>query len=155
MIVANTTYRIAPWADALFAMDKQWWDQHRTEVAEVFRGERISSNPIPVNWGVRRMPNTFKAYGNSGAACVALAVSSGAQTVVMLGYDCQHTEGKTHWHGSHPRGLGDAGSINKWPAKFRELAKDVLPKANIINASRVTALDMFHREGLEECLKRH
>lgn len=133
-------------------MDKQWWDQHRHEVAEKFKGERISSNPIPVNWGVKRMPPGFKAYGNSGAGAVSLAVHSGARRVVMLGYDCQHTDGKTHWHGSHPKGLGDAGSINKWPAKFRQLAADVLPKADIINASRVSALDMFHRESLEACV---
>ena len=137
----------------MFAMDKQWWDKYRIETAEVFKGERISSNPIPVNWGVRR--TTAKAYGNSGAACIALAVAAGAERVVMLGYDCQHTDGKTHWHGSHPKGLGDAGSINKWPAKFRELSKDIHGKAEVINASRVTALDMFPRMSLEECLKPH
>lgn len=154
MIVANTTFRIAPWADLLFAMDRQWWEMHKDEVALTFRGERVSSNPVPSKYQVRRMPpSELKAFGNSGAACVSLAVLSGAERVVMLGYDCQKTEGKAHWHGDHPKGLGNAGSINKWPAKFRELAAHINGRAVVINASRATALDMFPRQSLEECLE--
>jgi hypothetical protein len=139
----------------LFAMDKQWWEKHHEDVALVFKGERISSNPIPMHYGVRRLPTSIKPYSNSGAACISIAINSGAETVIMLGYDCQHTEGRTHWHGSHPKGLGDAGSVKRWPARFEVLKREIGAKAKIINASRVTALAMFDRQDLETCLAHH
>lgn len=151
MIVANTSFRAAPWADALFAMDRQWWQEYHQEVAQVFRGERFSSNSV--GHGVTRMPpGTFKPYGNSGAACVSLALSAGAKRIVMLGFDCQRTGGQSHWHGDHPRGLGNAGAMPKWPAKFQELASDAAGRAEILNATRDTALTMFERRSLEQCL---
>ena len=36
VIAANTTFRIAPWADATFAMDPKWWKVHYREVCDVF-----------------------------------------------------------------------------------------------------------------------
>lgn len=153
MIVANTTFRIAPWADLLFAMDRQWWDVHKEEVALTFRGERVSSNTVASKYQVKKMTaDKLKTFQNSGAGCVSLAVLSGAEKVIMLGYDCQKTEGQAHWHGDHPKGLGNAGSIDKWPGKFKLLAAHINGKAKVINASRVTALDMFERQPLEQAL---
>jgi hypothetical protein len=152
VVVTNTTFRAAPWADALMAMDKPWWDRYRQEVAVAFRGERLSTNPIPAEYGVRRLPPTFKGYANSGAAAVSFAVNAGAHRVLMLGYDCQHTGGRTHWHGSHPAGLGDAASTRQWLVRFGELARDLAHKAHIVNCSRETALTMFERQPLETCL---
>lgn len=154
VFVANTTFRLAPWADAMFAMDRQWWQMYHAEVNEKFQGLRYSSNPIPVNWHVKRLVGGgFKPFGNSGAASIAMAVQFGFKKVIMLGFDCQHTGGKTHWHGSHPKGLGDAGSVNRWPEKFKELKLWIHGRAEVINASRVTALDMFPRQPLEEVIE--
>lgn len=137
----------------LYAMDKQWWEVHKDEVAATFKGERVSSNTIAQKYEVKRMrPDQLKTFQNSGAGCISLAVLSGAEKVIMLGYDCQKTDGKAHWHGDHPPTLGNAGAINKWPAKFHQLAAHVAGKATIINASRVTALDMFDRQPLEQAL---
>jgi hypothetical protein len=137
----------------LFAMDKQWWDMHHAEVALTFKGERTSSNPVA--YGVKRLPPSIKPYSNSGAACISIAINSGAETVIMLGYDCQHTGGVTHWHGSHPKGLGDAGSVKRWPVRFDQLKRELGDRAKIINASRATALTMFDRMELSECLALH
>lgn len=96
--------------------------------------------------------HSFKAYGNSGAACIAMAAQAGAKRIIMLGYDCQKTGGKAHWHGDHPRQLGNANSINRWIPKFQELAKDHR-HVEIINCSRATALECFPRMELEDALK--
>jgi hypothetical protein len=153
VIVANTTFRIAPWADAIFAMDRQWWDTYGKEVLRDFKGARYSSNTVISNLNVTRLPpSAFKPFGNSGAGCIALAHQGEAAKVIMLGYDCQYTGGQRHWHGDHPTNLGNAGSINKWPAKFAELKKS-LGSLEVINASRETALDCFPRANLEECLE--
>jgi hypothetical protein len=134
-------------------MDRDWWDLHLTEVNETFRGQRFSNNPLSSRYNVTKLPNdgTFKVYGNSGAAAINLAATSGAKRIIMLGYDCQKTGGKAHWHGDHPRLLGNAGRIENWPKRFQEL-RDDLTGLNIVNCSRATALTMFSRMDLDEAL---
>lgn len=152
MIVVNTTFRIAPWADALFAMDRAWWDKHLTEVNATFRGQRFSNNPLSSRYHVHKLNNaTFKTYGNSGAAAINLAAHLGAKRIILLGYDCQKTGGKTHWHGDHPHGLGNAGMIDRWAGRFAELARD-LGGVAVFNATRETALTCFPRVTLEDAL---
>lgn len=133
-------------------MDREWWGVHGDEVLATFNGARFSNNSIATKYGVRKLPNTFKAYRNSGAASVSLAAHVGAHRVILLGFDCQHTGGKTHWHGSHPKGLGDAGSVGMWGKAFAELARDMRGRCEVLNASRATALDCFDRVNLEDVL---
>ena len=78
-------------------------------------------------------------------------VHFGARRIYLLGYDCQHTGGQRHWHGDHPKGMGNAGTVAKWPRQFRELVRFV-PGAQIINCSRETALTVFPRAPLESVL---
>src|SRR5690606_31872717 len=52
VVVVNTTFRLAPWADALFAMDENWWKHHHEEVAATFTGRRTSTNQYLRRWGV-------------------------------------------------------------------------------------------------------
>lgn len=148
--VTNTTFRLAPWADVLYAHDQAWWKHYTAEVDAVFGGERISARAGCLRYGATILPPHFPSCHNSGADAVSLAIFRGASRVVMLGYDCQHTGGKTHWHGNHPPGLGDAVSIKKWPAKFAGLVGRA--GGRIVNASRETALTVFPRVSLEEAL---
>lgn len=147
--MTNSTFRACPWADGLFAMDRDWWIKYRQEVDEIFRGERFSSNKLSGKMRVTHVP--IKAHSNSGIGAIATALAAGADKVILVGYDCQHTGGQTHWHGDHPRGLGNAAKVDKWPEKFK-LFKAENGKANIINASRETALTMFPRMTLEDAL---
>lgn len=92
-------------------------------------------------------------YANSGAGVISLAAWLGVKRIIMLGYDMQHTGGKTHWHGDHPKGLGNAGKVSKWPAEFKKLrARLDAQGVQVINASRVSALDCFEKRTLEEAL---
>ena len=136
------------WADVLYAMDTAWWQQYQGEAAESFSGEFWS--PITNLKGVNKV--RFEHSKNSGAGAIALAAYWGAERVIMLGYDCQKTGGKAHWHKDHPGKLGNAGSVDKWPAQFR-LVADLLKGLEIINCSRQTALAVFPRRPLEEVLK--
>jgi hypothetical protein len=70
---------------------------------------------------------------------------------VLLGYDCQRTGGKAHWHGDHPSKLGNAARMNDWADGFRQLAQDH-KSITIVNASRDTALDCFKRVDLQTAL---
>lgn len=147
MIVVNTSYQAALWADALFAMDRQWWQTYRADIRARFRGERFSVNAIE---GVQR--RRLETCGNSGAGAIALAAAGGARRIVLLGYDGQYAaDGKRHWHGDHPRHLGNAAQIGTWAAGFAKLAK-ALRHVEIINASRATALTCWPCQPLEEVL---
>lgn len=129
-------------------MDKKWWLHYGDEVRTSFPGERYSVAAMP---GVRK--GRFPHFTNSGCAALALAAELGARRIVMLGYDCQRTGGMSHWHGDHGGGLGNAGSLPKWPALFQQLAKHLQRlRVEVVNASRETALTMFPRLSLEQAL---
>lgn len=80
-----------------------------------------------------------------------MAEQGGASRVILLGFDCQHTHGKSHWFGNHPAGLGNAGLTHQWLDKFKQLADD-FKHVEIINASRETAITCFPRARLEDLL---
>jgi len=150
VIVANTTYQIAPWADALFAMDRQWWEVHIDEVNRTFHGARYSINQLNRRYNVAKLSSSvFNSYGNSGAGAINLAAQGGAKRILLLGYDCQRTGGMAHWHGNHPRTLGNAGQIDRWHEKFKKLSQDLSGMTKIINCSRESALTCFDRSTLE------
>lgn len=135
-------------------MDAGWWRMYGDDVQAKFFGERFSNNKQDAKYRVTHVSN-LNGYGNSGAACIAMALKNDVKKIILLGYDCQKTDGKTHWHGDHPKGLGNASKIDKWHEKFALLAKYAqqnLPNTQIINASRQTALDMFTRMDLELAL---
>lgn len=94
----------------------------------------------------------MQTYGNSGAGAVALAALRGAGRVVLLGYDCQTTRGRKHWHPDHPSVLGNAGSLPKWAEQFRQLMRAVAGEVDVINATRETALQCFPRAKLEDLM---
>lgn len=129
-------------------MDKDWWRVYREEAGQVFAGELVTQQPNC--YGVRRV-EFQPQYRNSGASAIGLAVHLGAQRVILLGYDCQKTGGRAHWHGDHPKGLGNAGSLDKWPAQFAKLARD-FRNFDIMNCTRETALTCFPRVPLERAL---
>lgn len=148
VIVVNTTFRAAPWADELYAMDRKWWNAHLAEVKSTFTG-KLST---PLN-GVHAAQHVTHDKGkNSGYGALALAILRGAKRIILLGYDAQHTDGKTHWHGDHPEGLGSAGSVARWPSDFERAQRQYAGRVEIINASRQTALTCFQRMALEDAL---
>ena len=114
-----------------------------------FQGATYSCNDFHGRVGL--VPKPFKAYGNSGGGAIAMAVKAGASRVILLGYDCQKSGGKVHWHGDHPQGLGNAGSMPKWPEQFKRLAASI-EGVEVINCSRDTALRAFPRMALEDAL---
>lgn len=151
VVVCNTTYQIAPWADALFAMDAAWWMGHYADVRQRFAGDLYTVNNIGKQFAqLNTMPRPFTAYGNSGAGAIRMAATFGASRIILLGYDCSHgKDGKRHWHGNHPAGLGNADSFRKWPGQFQKL-KDSLQNVKVVNCSRKTALFVFPCGTLEE-----
>ena len=151
VIVANTTFRIAPWADALYGFDGKWWRHHIKEVRQKFTGILVTSSmchePLGLIWAEARWPG-FDAFENSGAGAIMLARCMGAERIYLLGYDLQSGNGRAHWHGDHPSELRNADSMPTWPKKFAGLARR-LEGLKVLNCTRDTALTAFPRASLE------
>lgn len=151
VIVTNTTHTLAPWADVLYAMDSNWWQRSRTD-QDRFRGLKITGKRRTTRNCPIATRVDFEQGGNSGAGAMLLSKHWGAERIIMVGYDCQYApNGKRHWHGDHPIGLGNCVSIGKFYDQFADAAKH-LDGVEIWNASRATVLDLWPRKPLEECL---
>jgi hypothetical protein len=164
VIVVNTTYKAAPWADVLYACDAAWWNLHIQDVRESFAGEpwtlqnfaakkhRLHEMPSDAKPGLGR--KVMHLGGNSGYQAVNMAYLFGARRIILLGYDMQRTGGRSHWHGDHPKGLRNTSPFASWIARFKVLAKD-LREAGVeaVNATRETALLGFERVDLREALR--
>lgn len=150
VFVANTSFRIAPWADTMFAANDGWWRAYGREAASTFSGEKLT-HPHSSTRIAHPEEEGWSMYGSSGAAIIGIALRRGAQRVILLGYDCQHTHGQTHWHGEHPPGLPSCPSPEAWIPGFVRLAAD-FPDATILNSSRATALTVFPIVPLETAL---
>lgn len=165
--VVNDNYRLAPWADLLYAADPDWWDYHIVEVNKmVFAGQRWTQcetsapkyglNHVVGYW--RHGPSLDRAhihYGmNSGFQCVNLAFLMGAKRIILLGFDMQMTGGKRHWFGNHPPPLDQASRYEKW-VWYMDNAALKYHKAGceVLNASRETALKEYRRVSLADCFQ--
>ena len=146
-IVTNTTFKAAPWADVLAFHDFKWWKVFREEVREGFAGEKVTIADINAE-GVQVI-KSLSVPGNSGAMGLALATYAGAAKVILLGADCKHTNGRKHWHGDHPKPLGNAASVKKFLAHYARIPRF---NAEVVNATRDTDLKCFERVQLEEVL---
>lgn len=99
------------------------------------------------------LPGSIAGGSNSGYQVINLAAQFGARRIILLGYDFKRTGGKSHWHGDHPRPLGNLGNLRMWCEHMGLLARDLAAAGiDVVNASRETALTCFRRMPLEDAL---
>lgn len=159
VVVVNTTYRLAPWADLLYGCDRKWWEKERPE----FSGLKVSQDPVE---GVLKVPSEdapglsldpvrIHQGANSGYQALNLAVLLGAARVVLLGYDMRVVGGERHWHGDHPPGLNnpDASNFARWASEFARAVPDLARAGvEVINCTQGSALRCFPMADLEDAL---
>lgn len=166
IIVVNDCYRLAPWADYLYACDCDWWRIHINDVRATFQGELWTSNhataPSPAQTacieelGLNWLPGHSHPglgrdclhYGeNSGYQGINLAYLFGAKRITLLGFDMAPApDGRLHWFGDHPAGLNNGPSFSQVIGHFGQLAADLASEGvEVVNASRRTALRCFPR----------
>lgn len=158
--VVNDGYKIAPWADVLYAADHDWWDYH--EGVKDFKGERWTCaecsslkhgiNHIPAKplekWS--NSPDWIATGGNSGFQIVNLASIQGAEKIILLGYDLGYTN-KKHWFGEHPSKINRPSRYDEWIKRWND-AKPLID-IEIINCTPNSNLKCFPMGELRECLK--
>lgn len=177
-IVVNDSWRLCPWADALYACDPQWWrlvysrevKSHQGPPKEhEFEGIRITQDmDCAREFGLRRVtlmrkvdkllnktPGLLGWGGNSGFHAVNIAVQGGASKIILVGYDMVSKDGQFHWHKKHTEGLNNPsdGSVYKW--RLRLDAQAPLLESlgiKVINCSPISALQAYPKMSFEEAL---
>src|SRR5215475_4294134 len=128
-IVVNDSWKLAPWADILFACDEAWWKENNG--CEEFKGRRVTASP-----------NCMKRYGidlfcstgtNSGLRAIFLAQRLSANPICMVGFD-MHPKNGIHWHEARknlrtpgPNEMRTWRNETEWAAdRFREKGVQVI-----------------------------
>lgn len=163
VIAINDAYKLAPWADVLYAADRKWIDWH--DGVPGFAGPKYSldsQDPTPrADWNVLRNtgplgleldPTGLRAGHNSGFQAINLAVHLGASEIVLLGYDMGlAADGRQHWFGDHPD-----HRLSPYPqmrAAFESLVEPLFALGvKVANCSRRTALTVFPCVSLDDVL---
>ena len=158
-IVINDNYRIAPWADMLYAADSCWWNVHAQEALN-FKGIKVTCHESTVykavNWlrqsgveGYDPDPKMIRTGGNSGYQAVHVAIQAGAKRIVLLGFDMG---GSGHWFGKHkpPLRNTDPNSYCVWVSRFPGLMGH---GAEIVNCTPGSAITCFPMMTLQEALR--
>lgn len=159
VIVVNTSYLMAKWADVLYACDERWWRWNRG--AKDFPGMRFALTKASKPYGVQILRNTgtnglehdpsgIRNGRNSGYQAINLAVHFGVSRIILLGYDMQlGPKRKAHWHSDHPNRM--ASPYAKWVPMFDTLVSPLRKLGvEVINCTRSTALECFPRMTLAE-----
>jgi hypothetical protein len=161
VIAVNDAVRLAPWADVLYACDYQWW--RRYDGVPSFHGVKYGLDPRSAKYGVHVLKNTgtegleadpsgIRTGHNSGYQAIHVAWHLGVTKIILLGYDMQRSEGKSHFFGEHPDGLRRPPLAIFIP-QFVALSKQIRGlNVEIVNATRTTALTCFPRLALDQAL---
>lgn len=162
------SYRLAPWADVLYACDAKWWRHHRGVTG--FEGLKYALEPSQnsvspdfLEWpdvtvlknsgtiGLETDPRSLRTGWNSGYQAINLAVHLGARRIVLLGYDMQPGINGYHFFGPHPWQVDIPFGL--FLKQFETLVEPLKAAGvEIVNATRKTALACFPRQPLEAVL---
>lgn len=170
VIAVNDAYRLAPWADALYAFDWAWW-QHHADALQSFLGLKYSMRQdiaLKPEWGVTQLqmgaeyglssdPTTLNHGKNGVFQAMNLAVHLGAKKIRLLGVDMQKgDDGRTHWFGDHPSTITKRTKgpcFDYWKTCFQSLERPLSELGiEVVNCSRRTALKVWPPMSLEEAL---
>jgi hypothetical protein len=164
VVAVNDAYRLAPWADVLYACDSKWWNHHHgvpgcaglkfalQHQADRWPGVTVLARGPSV--GLDLDPSSLATGMNSGYQAINLAVHLGARRIVLLGYDMQRLPGQpSHFFGEHPRDLRRDSPYPRFAEVFLTLVEPLRALGvSVVNCSRETALTSFPRMPLSEAL---
>lgn len=160
VIAINTTYQRAPWADILYACDRQWWQVYYQRVKsecpdlDLWTQDPEAAKKYQINHiksfrkeGLALEPGVINQGENSGYQTIGLAYQAGAVLIYLLGYDMHGG----HWHGQHPGFLNKPNPFSRWLKNFDKLAVDCKTVGlEVINCTLTTALRSFPQKHWRE-----
>jgi hypothetical protein len=149
--VINTTYKLAPWSDVLYACDEEWWDYHKPDFAgqkwtiNEKAAEKYNLNLIKHDSCIKFGTEGIIATGNnSGFQAINLAYLHGYKKILLLGYDFKNSG--QHWHGKHPAKLAQSQNFKLWLNKMNQAAPIMESLGiEVINCSRDSDINCFRK----------
>lgn len=147
-VAANSSWRIAPWCDAVFGGDAAWWRDSGDLVLASRRRKLTCSRSAAQRYGIEFFERPRRSGYNTGQCVVEWAVAQQPERIILLGYDCSLRYGK-HWHPDHPRRNPTPELVRNWIRQFDGI--DV-GDVDVINCSRYTELKKFRKAALEDVL---
>jgi hypothetical protein len=170
-IVINTSFRMAPFADVVYACDGHYWTTKDDKTGQTYFEEMLSlgierrqmwtqdkpaATKLGINFiqsergqGLNTKKNIINQGANGGYQAIGLAVQWGAKQIYLLGVDCKGG----HWHGDHPPGINARLPHKMWLDNFAKLAPDLKAAGvEVVNCSPDSALKVFPQKRLEEVL---
>ena len=157
--VINSSYKLAPWADVLYACDEEWWDYYKPE----FSGEKWTLNESAAQkYGLNLIKydpslvfstdDGLIATGhNSGFQALNLAYLQGARKIILIGFD--YRSSSNHWFGQYPGAMNNSPNMKQW-IHHMEKAAPIIAKlgVEVINCSPNSALDCFAKMRLKDAI---
>lgn len=165
-IAINSSWKLAPWADVLYACDFKWWNVHKG--CPEFKGMKMSQDRIKCAVHYREIKGVYCDHGtddlmmkkwgqigwggNSGFNAINLAAQFRVKAMILVGYDMR-TDLGMHWHGKHGAGLNNPIDKNvlRW-CRAIDNAAPALKKLGIAvyNTSPVSMLKNYPKISFEE-----
>lgn len=148
VLAVNNSWRMAPGADIVYAGDYAWWRENGYELAGTKAQRWTCSRRAADVFGLHH--HAVAGGYNSGMRAIELAISLGADSVLLLGFDCSLENG-VHWHGAHEKTKNPTGGVvSHWHNQFATMYQG---KAEVINCSRYSDLKRFPRMDLADALR--
>ena len=168
VIAINSSWKLAPWADALYACDFAWWNQHGG-VPE-FQGLKVSIDgraATTASWNVKHLlsnrgddrlvtnePGRVGWGGNSGFHALNFVAQTHPKRILLVAYDMTIRFG-LHWHGKHEGKLNNPSinNLGRWKRAIDNAACDLLAMGiEVINCSQISELENYIKLPFEEAL---
>jgi len=169
IVAVQDSYKLMPFADAMYGCDPKWWDIHKDCAG--FPGEKWSTHQDDdANhklkqadaYGIRLVkgengdefsfqPDRIYYGANSGFQSINLAILKGCKQIVLVGFDMRTVKGVRHFFGHHPKGLQNTIDYEGFVPHFARASK-LLRGVQIVNATPDSALNCFPMIPLEDCL---
>jgi len=162
VVAVNTTVKLAPWADMLYAADDFWIVKYE-KLAAGFAGLKVTcSDDNHHGWlalrntgkvGFDHDVGCVRTGGNSGYQAIHLALHAHAHRILLFGFDMHSSGGEMHWHGRHPEPLRNAGEgiFERWIKHFEALSEEASNRRiEILNCTPGSALHAFRFASMDE-----
>ena len=166
-IGVNNIYEYAPWIDALYACDPEWWSVHvkqvrDTNITTLYCQDRLTCERYGLWWtpgvdaaGISTDPAQIHFGMHSGFQALNIAVHLGVKRVLLIGYDCgADSMDHKHFFGNHKLPIFNVDPpYDQWKRHY-DTAQAQLIEAGVrvINCTPHSAITAFPKIPLGDAL---